>query len=952
MNDESFNDDFGGDWGDDDEVLDDILNDDNNNGIKLNNNNNNNDTLFSNSVISANNTSQQKHQRHITTNNNNTNENDNNDVGWDDDDDDLFFDDDDNPNNNLKFLNPIEARTTTIMKTNHVTAISTSTLSSSPTIAPSSSYIPNSNKTLITSASKALVQKQVLQVVDPSNNNSMNGWDDDDDDVLDDLIDDDPDAASASNQPVMAAATTTIVAAASTTTATTTTTTILKQTTNINKEETSKVIRSGWDESFNDFDDFDDAHENEYDVASTTKTTTEHLQQYNNEIYDYLIKLELLQISIQSVLDAEYNTIEKAIEMQYYYIERPQLVSYTINKELNRMDYTVRMIDHNDEIYITNDKEIIKQLFIDYSNTSLCPRCSNQSILADILQSFTGHDLLIRPQYHTSAVATTCSFKIDLTQSLVGINASFDISLPTTNGDRWKIAIVDIEIYFGCPMPSTNEQQQPFVQFKVKKIQSLVDQNDINFHKQIENVSKFLFEINQSHQNHDNNNGYGLESQQQQMQTMAATTSISNFRDAFLQTISDSTVTGQNIHDGMKSVWNDIDTVTGISNKTSLLLPSFDLLSQVQEFEEEMALEQQQMQQKQQQQQQQQHSQQKSRWLNALTSSSSSSSMQNAPPIPTTNQQQQQTQQQHPQLQQQRPTSILGGLVSSIVKSVSLPEEDPSLYQEWHKQHSSDDRSTQPTSLFPSKSISPTPSPPRSSNNNILPKLYNKDDDKKTASSGQVSSFSSSISDSFPKLYHRTTTPPEQVVDDHALMNDKTTPIRDNMRIHGAETPPRSNISSSKLRYEVEEEEGLIVDTTATSNINNEGWDQDDIDDYDIDGIDTTATTTTSTTRVITTTTTSTTPQKGAAHTPTYVGNVFSMDEDDELYQQQRQQQVAKGSSTTTETTNTISMMMTGLQQPKKMPYKYDPETDIIPTRTRWINPHPGSRILSSSSVY
>jgi hypothetical protein len=65
------------------------------------------------------------------------------------------------------------------------------------------------------------------------------------------------------------------------------------------------------------------------------------------------------------------------------------------------------------------------------------------------------------------------------------------------------------------------------------------------------------------------------------------------------------------------------------------------------------------------------------------------------------------------QPQQQRPTSILGGLVRSLAKSVALPEEDASLYQEWQT-------AAAPTA---SSSSAPSAAPVPS----IIPRLYNQE---------------------------------------------------------------------------------------------------------------------------------------------------------------------------------------------------------------------------------
>jgi hypothetical protein len=90
-----------------------------------------------------------------------------------------------------------------------------------------------------------------------------------------------------------------------------------------------------------------------------------------NEMEDCIIGIPQLLQSINAVLDAECNTYEKAMDMYSYYYQRPELTMYTIEKELHRMDYTIRtMNDDNDDIYVTSDKQEIETLF--YGNT-ICP---------------------------------------------------------------------------------------------------------------------------------------------------------------------------------------------------------------------------------------------------------------------------------------------------------------------------------------------------------------------------------------------------------------------------------------------------------------------------------------------------------------------------------------------------------------------------------------------------
>jgi hypothetical protein len=358
---------------------------------------------------------------------------------------------------------------------------------------------------------------------------------------------------------------------------------------------------------------------------------------------DYLLQLPRLQSSINAVLEYECNTDEKANELVQYYSERPGLTEYTVKKELPRMEYA--LVQGPNKV-VTDKKEIAQRLHQDAS--SLISRCANQSLLADLLQVFTGSDLLVRPQYMAAALAVSCRFRLDLSQSLVQVQAQLDLCLPTENG-RWKVAELLVRIDF-CSQPD-----RPFVKYQLEAIRPAVQPNDPAWPLQLHGVVEMLGHLDLGDDDNDD------------AMHPAPAAMDNNFRDVFLQ---QSQSMFQNSAVGIRSAWQEIDTVAGFSNKLGRL-PRFDDVMQHAE-------------------------------IAAEAEAHSASSV------------------------QERPTSILGGFFGKLAKSVALPDEDPSMYQDWQAPVSN-----APPAQPVLYSRSPAPSAPRFYNKETpsppqRPQLYNK----------------------------------------------------------------------------------------------------------------------------------------------------------------------------------------------------------------------------------
>lgn len=392
--------------------------------------------------------------------------------------------------------------------------------------------------------------------------------------------------------------------------------------------EKSATSADGWDD---DEDFFDEEDEN---VEEVNKAIAQHLPPlpadilppFAKDLSGYIISLPQHASSIQMVLAAEYNTEEKALELRDYYVNRPSLLEYTLDKEVPRMDYTVVLAGD-----VSSDKQVVRNML--RSADSICSRCANQSLLADILQVLTGPDRVVRPQHMATAIATQCQFHIDLDSSVVQAIATLELSLPTSNG-RWKVAEIRVFVVF--------EPEQLSVDFRVAEIQLMPQ--DTEWHDKLKDSATLLEMLSVEDQFDP------LPPQQQEQ----------NFRDRFLQSQNLLQASAAGAVKGMKSAWQDIDAATGFGSKIKNILPD----------------------------------------TNALVQQAEASEIDVPPP-------------------KHRPTSILGGFVRSLAKSVAIPDEEE--WQPPQARHAV----AEPPKLY---NIGPEPStngmkesPP------VLPQLYNRD---------------------------------------------------------------------------------------------------------------------------------------------------------------------------------------------------------------------------------
>ena len=306
-------------------------------------------------------------------------------------------------------------------------------------------------------------------------------------------------------------------------------------------KETDGGGQDGWNDDELDLGFADSPNDLKSEKASLPSPDP-RLTQLARELETYIAQLGHLQSSVNAVLQFEYNTPEKAHELIQYYQERPGLRDYTIDKELTRMEYEVILPAGNT---VTDKSEIANIL---KGDLTLLSRCSNQSLLADLLQVFTGSDMLVRPQYLATAVATICRFKLGLQYSVVEATVTLDLSLPTEHG-RWKIAEIQASVAFGT-------SASPFVNYAVTSIEPVTMRDELSWKRNINSAASLLSSIHQA--DHE-----GMEP--------VAIAPNQNFRDVFL---SQSQNVLQNSADGIKSALGEIEAVVGIGSKLKQI-PSF-----------------------------------------------------------------------------------------------------------------------------------------------------------------------------------------------------------------------------------------------------------------------------------------------------------------------------------------------------------------------------------------
>lgn len=142
-------------------------------------------------------------------------------------------------------------------------------------------------------------------------------------------------------------------------------------------------------------------------------------------------------------------------ESTEYYRSNPDLKNYTLEKELDRIPYTLITTDGKRQLTKPDDIRMYvatEETREDVINHALLYRSANQSIFADVIVALTCSDGLVRPQLHAGTFVDKCSITIDLSREDPHVRATcfVNVSIPDAEGHRLSMASVLVSIFY-CP---------------------------------------------------------------------------------------------------------------------------------------------------------------------------------------------------------------------------------------------------------------------------------------------------------------------------------------------------------------------------------------------------------------------------------------------------------------------------------------------------------------------
>ncbi|KAL3788868.1 hypothetical protein ACHAW5_009225 [Stephanodiscus triporus] len=158
-----------------------------------------------------------------------------------------------------------------------------------------------------------------------------------------------------------------------------------------------------------------------------------------------------LVLAINNAFDLEFNANPNvADKMLEYYRSRPELKDFTLKSELPRMDYEVVFSDEKSgkDMKLVSTDDIrsyfasLEKVDAEDDEVDIILRAANQSLLADPLAMLTceGDGKLVHSgSFHSTLIATVCSFKLDLRrkgQRRVKVQCELAICVPSGDGTK------------------------------------------------------------------------------------------------------------------------------------------------------------------------------------------------------------------------------------------------------------------------------------------------------------------------------------------------------------------------------------------------------------------------------------------------------------------------------------------------------------------------------------
>jgi len=270
------------------------------------------------------------------------------------------------------------------------------------------------------------------------------------------------------------------------------------------------------------------------------------------------------------------NTTENCAELIHYYTTRPQLLEYTVDTELSRMDYLV--ISPYDQFVNKDEIKLYVESTSDQrdSTEDLIWRASNQSLLADLIAALTGDDRLIRQSMMVTAVADACKFELNLvggdgSNRGVAVMSDLVLSIPYADGiegrSRLELGKVKARVLF---VPEKQE-----LNYSIVSAHPLVSPDDDRLWTAAAALERDLADL-----------GIGDAAMPAGPHVdQLSRRAHDDLRDQFLATVS----TGAS---GLSSAFRELDSVTNVSGKLGWLrsaMPSLPTAEAIAQAESEAA---------------------------------------------------------------------------------------------------------------------------------------------------------------------------------------------------------------------------------------------------------------------------------------------------------------------------------------------------------------------------
>jgi len=190
------------------------------------------------------------------------------------------------------------------------------------------------------------------------------------------------------------------------------------------------------------------AWKSQFTGSNESKSIHHQIRQYEKNIEQQEKCPGTLNEAINGLLPSTKAVIE-------YYEARPALAKYTITKELGRIKYTV--FTHDDRI-LTDPTDITlyykeHHQQSENNNDDLLWRCSNQSLLADVIAALTSIEGLIRPQLYAAVAVDYISIVMNFKTKRIHAECFLKVSIPCNGGeedDRISLAGALVTVKF-CP---------------------------------------------------------------------------------------------------------------------------------------------------------------------------------------------------------------------------------------------------------------------------------------------------------------------------------------------------------------------------------------------------------------------------------------------------------------------------------------------------------------------